>query len=126
MNWLNEEKSRKLNDAKVIWLATASDNKVPHLVPIWFVVHEQKIYCCTGTKSVKIRNILNNPQVAFSLEEGSNPIIGQGSAEVISSSYPMEVVEKFKTKYDWNIRDDDTYDCLLEINITEWLMNRSS
>jgi general stress protein 26 len=123
LNRLNEEKSKKLGDAKVIWLATASDNKVPHLVPIWFVVHEEKIYCCTGKKSVKIRNIQNNPQIAFSLEEGSNPIIGQGSAEIIYSSYPVEIVEKFKTKYDWDIRDDDTYDCLLEISPAKWLMN---
>lgn len=97
-----------------IWLATVRSNHTPHLVPIWFVWVGGKIYLCTGADSVKVRNLLANPNVALALEDGRQPIVIEGRAQPIGSA-PKSVVGAFKRKYDWNIVTDSDYNQVVEI-----------
>lgn len=103
-----------METARNIWLATVRPNGSPHLVPIWFVWLENKAYLCTARESVKARNIQQNPNVAFALENGDDPVLMEGTAQIIES-LPQEVVEAFQTKFDWNIRNDSTYNSVIEI-----------
>lgn len=73
----------RLQTESNIWLATVRPNRTPHLVPIWFVWVADKINICTGADSVKVRNLLANPNVSLALEDGSQPIVleGKGAAD---------------------------------------------
>ena len=58
-----------------IWLATVRASGKPHLVPIWFAYHDDNIYICIQSGSVKAKNMLAEPRVSLSLEDGSNVVI---------------------------------------------------
>ncbi len=105
---------RRLQTEQNLWLATVRPNGTPHLVPIWFVWVAGKIYLCTGADSVKVRNLMQNPHVSIALEDGTQPIVIEGTAQPIGA-VPKPVIGSFKKKYDWDITSDDTYTQVIEI-----------
>ncbi|HZQ08401.1 MAG TPA: pyridoxamine 5'-phosphate oxidase family protein [Anaerolineae bacterium] len=108
---------QRLETAANIWLATVRPNGSPHLVPIWFVWLDEKAFICTGRDSIKARNIAKNSHVAFSLEDGSDPLVVQGEARFLDT-IPSAVADAFQKKYDWNIIGNETYNALIEITPT--------
>ena len=94
----------RLSTARNIWLASVRPNGAPHLIPIWFVVHHGLIYVCTPPDSVKVRNLRRNPRIALALEDGSVPVILEGTAMLMNhTDAPEEVIPMFKRKYGWDI-----------------------
>ncbi len=117
-----EQIQKRLAKERNIWLATVRPNHAPHLIPIWFVAHDEKIYICTDPNSVKARNLTKNDRVAVALEDGSHPVIFEGTARVLEREVtPAAVVEQFKSKYDWNILDGDQYTVVIEVTPTKQL-----
>lgn len=112
----------RLDEEKNIWIATVRPNAKPHLVPVWFVWHEEAFYICISSQSVKYNNIAQNGAVSLSLEDGSTPVICEGTAEVVERPWPEEIIRKFKRKYDWEIHTDKEYDALLRLLPQKWLM----
>jgi F420H(2)-dependent biliverdin reductase len=111
---LDLQVERRLQTEQNLWLATVRPAGAPHLVPIWFAWVAGKIYLCTGANSVKVRNVRQNPYVSIALEDGTKPIVIEGSAQPIGA-VPQAVVEAFKKKYDWDITSDETYTQVIEI-----------
>ena len=105
---------QRLQAERNIWLATTRLNGNPHLVPIWFVWQAHKIYVCTGSSSVKARNIAANPQVELSLEDATTPIVIEGRARSIEP-VDRSVVEAFRRKFGWDITTDSEYNHVIEI-----------
>jgi F420H(2)-dependent biliverdin reductase len=117
---LDAKIGRRLLTEQNIWLATVRSNGRPHLVPIWFVWVDRKIFICTGADSVKARNVLSNPHVSVSLENGNQPVVIEGQARFAPiESVNRSVVEAFQHKYDWNIETDATYNQVIEIEPTK-------
>lgn len=111
-----EQVSQRLKDERNLWLASVRANGAPHLVPIWFVALDDRLYLCTGPKSVKARNLRANPRVAFALEDGSSPVIFEGTARILEiPDAPPGVAPAFKAKYDWDITTDTTYTVIVEL-----------
>ncbi len=50
-------------------IATASRDAVPHAVAIWFIFHEGAIYFATDENSKKLRNLKENPKIAFVVDD---------------------------------------------------------
>lgn len=111
---LSSSDQTRLETERNLWLATVRPNQTPHLVPIWFVWANDKAYICTAAGSVKAKNIAQNPNVVFALENGDDPVLIEGTAQIIES-LPQNVVEAFQTKFDWNIQYDSTYTLVIEI-----------
>ena len=107
-------------EARNVWLATVRPDGRPHLVPIWFVVADERWYVCTGAGSVKARNLQANAAVALALEDGDHPFVVEGRARPIDVT--PSLAEKFKAKYDWDITSDSQYDQLLEITVSRQLL----
>ena len=105
---------QRLQTERNIWLATTRPNGNPHLVPIWFVWQAHKIYICTGSNSVKARNLAANPNVELSLEDATIPIVIEGQARSIEP-VGRSVVEAFQRKFDWDITTDNEYNHVIEI-----------
>ena len=100
-------------------------DSTPHLVPVWFVWLENKIFICSGLKSVKLRNIKFNPHIICALEDGVNPLVIEGKYIIYKSKEVFkEVIVLFKSKYDWDITKDEDYDMIIEIIPTNLLMRR--
>src|SRR5712692_6745727 len=114
---LTEQQIReRLAAARNIWFASVRVNGAPHLIPIWFVAHGGRIYICTGPNSVKVRNLRHNARVAVALEDGSAPLILEGTARVMQNTgAPTEVTALFKSKYDWDIATSAEYTVVVEV-----------
>jgi len=113
---------KRLETQEVIWFASVRPDGRPHLVPIWFVWRDGKIYVCTSPASVKSRNIRRNPHVVLALEDGMSPVICEGTATSVSVPWPDGVIAAFQQKYDWEISfEDEQYNELVEVTPTRWL-----
>lgn len=123
---LSDEERKRLNKEKIIWFATVSQKSIPHLVPVWFVFNETKIYVCTSDSSVKVKHLKNNPNIAFSLEDGMHVLSGNGKTTIRLPNINKDsfIIHEFKKKYDWDISTDKEYNLLLEITITNLLMRK--
>jgi general stress protein 26 len=55
---------------RVMRLATISESGWPHVVPIWYLYENSRLYIETGADSVKVRNIRRNPHVAICVDVG--------------------------------------------------------
>jgi len=111
---LDSKVEQRLQTEQNLWLATVRPDGSPHLVPIWFVWVDGKIYLCTGGNSVKVRNLMQNPHVSIALEDGVHPLVIEGLAKPIGVT-PKPVIAAFKKKYDWDISTDDEYNQVVEI-----------
>jgi len=116
----------RVDDERIIWLATVRPNGRPHLTPIWYCFQNHRFWICTSGESVKTRNVQLNPNVSVSLEDGTRPLVAEGTVTVHQRPYPQLVIDAFIHKYDWDIsrRDDPdgTFDALLEVAVHRWLM----
>jgi PPOX class probable F420-dependent enzyme len=118
---LPTEAHGKLDTARNIWLASVRPDGRPHLAPIWFAWHAGKVYLCTEPASIKARNIQHNARVSLALEDGHSPVICEGTASVVPSPWPPELIAIFKRKYDWDIASDEQYTALIEVTPVRWL-----
>ncbi|NOZ29820.1 MAG: pyridoxamine 5'-phosphate oxidase [Chloroflexi bacterium] len=125
MAWSSERPTerirRRLQQEKIIWVATVRPNGAPHLTPVWFVWDAESLYICISPSSRKARNLAENPQVAVSLEDGRNAVIVEGMATHATPEEREQVAPLFLSKYDWNILTDTTYTLLLKISPRKFL-----
>lgn len=116
----------RIDNDRNVWLATTRPSGRPHLTPIWYCFQNDRFWICTSAEAVKTRNVLLNPNVSVSLEDGSRPVVAEGTVTVHQRPYPQVVVDAFIEKYDWDIsrRDDPdgSFDALLEVAVHRWLM----
>jgi len=115
-----------LKTQKVLHLTTIGSNKIPHVVPVWYMYSLKKIYIGTNTRTQKAKNIKKNNKVAFCVDVGvKSPIygvMGQGSANIILENIKVkQIAKKILARYFNNIQNksaiellDDT-DCIIEI-----------
>jgi general stress protein 26 len=98
----------RLGRELTIWLATERDDGRPHLVPVWFVWLDGKIYVATGTGTQKYANLRNNQSVALALPDTANVTIIEGEAHTAPRALVDNVADYFYNKYEWDFRYDTT------------------
>jgi PPOX class probable F420-dependent enzyme len=112
----------RLEREQNIWIATTRPDGRPHLVPIWFVWHDEKVWICTPRASQKVKNLAKNAQISLALEDGLNPVIFEGTAALrLDPPWPDQLAPVFEKKYDWDFRVDNTEDYIL-VEITPMRM----
>ncbi len=116
-----EDRDRRLLQERNIWMATVRPDGRPHLVPVWFVWTEGKLYVCIEPESVKARNLAGNSNVSLALEQGNHPVICEGEARPLPAPWPPAVVALFQDKYGWDISAERQYTRLVEIVPRRWL-----
>lgn len=113
---------QRLEHEAIIWLASVRPDGRPHLVPLWFVWHAGRVALCVESASVKSRNIQHNPRVMLALDHGAHPVLCEGHAVAQMPPWPAAICALFQHKYRWDITTDATYNLLLIITPTRWLM----
>jgi len=98
----------RLGRETTIWLATVRHNGRPHLVPLWFVWLDGRVYLATGAYSQKFVNMYHNQNVALALPDTASTIIIEGEAHVADRSTVDAVADYFYHKYEWDFRYDDS------------------
>ncbi|MGI0016221.1 MAG: pyridoxamine 5'-phosphate oxidase family protein [Nitrososphaera sp.] len=112
---------KRLSKERNIWIATVRADGRPHMVPVWFVWLEEKLYVCIEPKSVKGRNLVSNKSVSLALEDGTRPIICEGDARFVPKPWPQAVADIFQEKYGWEISSELQYTQLVEVTARKWL-----
>ena len=115
-----------LKTQKVLHLTTIGSNKIPHVVPVWYMYSAKKIYIGTNTRTQKAKNIKKNNKVAFCVDVGVNSpiygVMGQGDANIILENIKVkQIAKKILARYFNSMQNksaiellDDT-DCIIEI-----------
>ena len=90
---------------RVCWLATTRPDGRPHLVPIWFIQDDERIWIATGAESAKVVNIASQPRVMVGVAgsgSGDDPgdIVFAGIAELVDEA-PPSVLSQFESTYGW-------------------------
>ncbi len=118
---LREEVITRLETQQNIWISSVRPDGRPHLAPVWFVWHEDKIYIGTDPKSVKSHNIRQNARVALALEDGTHPVICEGIARPVEKPWPEPLLAAFFRKYEWDMNKEEQYNDVIEITPVKWL-----
>jgi general stress protein 26 len=98
----------RLGRESEIWLATVRYDGRPHLVPLWFIWLEGKLYVSTGADTQKFANLRGNQSVSLALPDTTNVVMIEGEAHVADRSLIDKVADYFFNKYEWDFRYDDT------------------
>lgn len=110
----------RLQREHIVWLATVRPEGRPHLVPIWHVWHQGKLYISTGQASVKMRNIRHQPLVAVALPNALDVVLVAGTARP-APDLEDELAPYFIQKFEWDFRQDTEYGGLVQITPTKML-----
>lgn len=79
----------RLDRALVYWLATASSDAAPHMIPIWGAWVDGRWYVEGGPTRWQ-RNLRANPQMAIHVEVGDEVVIVEGTArELVAPAAPL-------------------------------------
>lgn len=100
----------RLSREMTIWLSTVRADGRPHLVPVWFVWLDGKLYFATGSETQKFSNLRHNQAVALALPDTTSVIILEGEAHASDRATTEEVAEYFYNKYEWDFRYDESMD----------------
>ncbi|MEX2033390.1 MAG: pyridoxamine 5'-phosphate oxidase family protein [Candidatus Colwellbacteria bacterium] len=74
------ERDKLLNETEIAYIATTRPDGRPHVMPIWFIYHEGKIYFETDATTTKFKNIQHNNKVMI-VFGGKSTYIVEGSVQ---------------------------------------------
>jgi PPOX class probable F420-dependent enzyme len=60
-----------LDEQRTVTCATNGPDGFPHLMPLWYVVREGRVWAWTYAKSQKVRNLERDPRATLLIETGS-------------------------------------------------------
>jgi len=63
------------------WLATVTPEGLPHLMPVWAVWHEQKLWFSSASGSRKARNLTAQARCTLATGDPAEPVVVAGQAE---------------------------------------------
>ena len=102
------EVAARLEAARNYWLCTTTPSGIPHAAPVWGVVIGQVLYLYSERRTVKARNLANDPRVVVHLESGEDVVIVRGTAQDLGMPAQVpDVVTALSAKYTG--RDDRQY-----------------
>lgn len=116
-----EQALPRLEREQNIWFGSVRPDGRPHLAPVWFVWHAGKIFIGTDPKSVKSQNIQGNPRVTLALEDGTHPLICEGTAGVVDPPWTEDLLAAFFQKYEWDLNKEAQYNQVVEVTPIKWL-----
>jgi len=108
---LSEIQVREFLNSKLnLQLATLDSKGEPCIHPVWYLFKNEKLYVATSKKSKKIKNVIKNPLVYYSIDDENMPYLGvKGKATVrfiedINSN--LEIAEEIILKYMGSLEND--------------------
>lgn len=107
---VNISMSKKMEEeflygGRILRLATINQDGTPHVVPIWYLYENGKIYIHTEASSIKVRNIRRNNNVAMCVDVGEfyydlKNVILRGKARIPKDEeLATRTAEKIQVKY---------------------------
>ena len=120
---------------KILRIATIGPQGNPHIVPVWYMYSRKKFYVGTNTRTVKAKNVKQNPRVSFCIDVGINSpdifgVMGIGRARLILENKTVKsIAKRILLRYFKNLENKSAQsllketDCIIEITpkkISNW------
>lgn len=103
----NERKAAALHRLETednVWIATASDAGLPHLIPLSLAWDGTRIIVATPTDSPTVRNAESSRRARASLESADDVVLIDGTVEVIDlASADPDLVQLHRDRVGWAI-----------------------
>jgi len=85
-------------------------NNEPHVVPVFFTYNDGKVYIQTDRKSIKVKNLLRNNNVAIAVYNGEEAVIIRGKGQIIDDDNEFfektqDHIDKYQLQLDEHGRD---------------------
>jgi len=118
---------RFMSQERLASLATVDTANKPHVVPVFFTYNNGKVYVQADRKSLKVRNLRRNQNVAIAVYHNEEAVIIRGKGSVIESESEFikrtqEHIDKYHLKLDMQGCDsmgiplfDSRIRCVIEI-----------
>jgi nitroimidazol reductase NimA-like FMN-containing flavoprotein (pyridoxamine 5'-phosphate oxidase superfamily) len=92
------------------WLSTVTPDGAPHLMPVWAVWHEGRLWFSSSNGSRKARNLGSEPRCTLSTENPLEPVVVRGRAQRVTDRDALTAVleaenEKYGTDYGMDMVD---------------------
>jgi hypothetical protein len=72
------------------WLATVKPSGAPHLMPVWAVWHEGRLWFSSSNGSRKARNLMATPHCSISTDNPAEPVVVEGAVERVTDPLQLE------------------------------------
>ncbi len=92
------------------WLATVMPSGAPHLMPVWAVWRQDRLWFSSAIGSRKARNLAEEPRCALSTADPLEPVVVQGRAQRVVDDGELQRMlaaenAKYGTDYEMDIVD---------------------
>ena len=90
--------------AHTYWLATTRSNGAPHVMPVWAVWLDDRLFFSTGSQSRKARNLAEDARCVIACELDEDQIVVEGVAELVAgAAITRRFAEAYGPKYGWEM-----------------------
>jgi PPOX class probable F420-dependent enzyme len=93
---------QRLEEAVNYWIVTVRPDGRPHVMPVWGVWLDDKLYFSSSPQTRHSRNLGQNPVVSVHLESGEDVVIVEGTAHEYASpprAVTVRVAKAYSAKY---------------------------
>jgi PPOX class probable F420-dependent enzyme len=95
------EAERRLATAHDYWCATVRPDGRPHVMPVWGVWFDGRLWFSSGLRSRKARNLAADPRCTMTTDDARDPVVLEGTAARVTESGRIAAfVAAVNAKYD--------------------------
>lgn len=106
-----------------VWVATASADGVPYLIPLSFLWHDERVLLATGAQTTTVRNLRRDGQVRLSLDGLRDVVLIDGTAEIVPlDGVDDTVADAYAAHTGWDPRadPDSVWISVTPVRIRSW------
>ena len=101
------EAERRLTVSHDYWCATVRPDGAPHVMPVWGVWLEGRLWFSSSLRSRKARNLAAEPRCTLTTDDAPDPVVVEGVAErVTDRSAIVPFLDAVNAKYDAGLTVD--------------------
>ena len=101
------EAERRLRASHDYWIATARPDGAPHVMPVWGVWRDGRLWFSTALSSRKARNLAADPRCTVTTDDARDPVVVDGTAERLTDAVAIAAfVAAVNEKYDAGLTTD--------------------
>jgi nitroimidazol reductase NimA-like FMN-containing flavoprotein (pyridoxamine 5'-phosphate oxidase superfamily) len=105
MTWAEAE--RRLTTSHDYWCATVRPDGRPHVMPVWGVWLDDRVWFSSSLRSRKARNLATEPRCTLTTDDALNPVVVDGVAERVTDAGRIAAfVDAVNAKYDADMTVD--------------------
>ena len=111
---------KRLSESHDYWLSTIRPDCRPHIMPVWGVWNESRLWFSSSLASRKARNLLNDPRCTIATDNALEPVVMEGTAERVTDLKLLaRMLELENRKYSTNYGTE-----MLDLEANAWFRFR--